>query len=68
VPFSIQIAAAADSDELAALHYLSHTKSFAAFASPEWVASRKLETYQSQWKGHLARRDPRARAWELDAH
>ena len=63
MPYTIEIATAADADGLAALHHLSHTKSFAAFASPAWVASRKLADYQSQWREFFARNTPGARAW-----
>jgi ribosomal protein S18 acetylase RimI-like enzyme len=63
VSWSIEIATAADADEVAALHYLSHTKSFATFASPDWVASRRLANYQTQWRETLSKADPRDRSW-----
>lgn len=66
--YTIEIAAPADAGGLAALHHLSHTKSFAAFASLEWVRSRKLEAYLSQWrdnlnKDNLSRKDQKSRTW-----
>lgn len=62
----IDIAGLSDAPELARLHYLSHTTSFAEFASPEWVESRRLEDYLRQWQEFLsgATRDSRARAWK----
>lgn len=63
MPYTIHIATSVDAADVAALHHLSHTTSFAAFASPEWVASRKLENYRAQWAAHLGKRDPRGRTW-----
>lgn len=62
----IDNAGASDAPELGALHYLSHTTSFAEFASPEWVASRRLENYVTQWADFLfgTGGDARARAWK----
>ncbi len=61
--FAVEQASLADAADMAALHYLSHTKSFAAFASPEFVATRKLDTYVSQWTDFLRAEKPGARAW-----
>lgn len=72
MPFNIEVATPADADGLAALHHLSHTKSFAAFASPEWVKSRRLETYLTQWRNNLDKdnlnpKDPKSRTWVAHA-
>ncbi len=61
--FTIELASPADADAAAALHHLSHTQSFAAFASPEWVASRRAEDYRSQWRAALGATDPKSGAW-----
>lgn len=62
----IEIAGVSDVPQLGALHYLSHTTSFAVFASPEWVASRQLENYVTQWTDFLSDSggDSRTRAWK----
>lgn len=61
--YAIGPAALPDADDVAALHYLSHTTSFAAFASPAFVASRRLDDYRVQWREFLGKQPPRARAW-----
>lgn len=61
--YTIEAATPADAADVAALHYLSHTRSFAPFASPEWVASRRLECYRAQWRDLLGKGDPRGRTW-----
>jgi ribosomal protein S18 acetylase RimI-like enzyme len=62
----IEIAGPADASQLAALHYLSHTTAFAEFASPEWVAGRRLPEYQDRWRSLLAgpADGKRARTWK----
>jgi len=64
-----EIAGPADADALAGLIYQSHTVSFAPFASPEWVASRDLETYRKQWHEFFERSqdDARSQAWKVVA-
>ena len=66
--FAVEQATLADAADMAALHYLSHTKSFAAFASAEFVATRKLDTYLSQWTDSLRTDKPGARAWVARAN
>ncbi len=61
---SIEVAGSADAAEMAAVHYLSHTTSFAEFASPEWVKSRDPDEYLKQWQAFLTGNDPRERAWK----
>lgn len=64
----VAIAGPVDAEALAELHFLSHTTSFAAFASAEWVQSRRLENYRKQWQEFLetaALEDSRARAWKV---
>ena len=61
--FTVEQAGPADAAALAELHYLSHTTSFAAFASPDWVASRRLDDYRRQWRDFFARQAPGSRAW-----
>lgn len=62
----IDVAGTTDAPELAALHYLSHTTSFAQFASPAWVKSRRLDDYLRQWQEFLsgAVTGPGAQAWK----
>lgn len=59
----IETATSEDAIAMAALHYLSHTTSFAQFASPEWVGSRELEKYQESWTAALTSDSPGASAW-----
>lgn len=63
VTYAIEPATPADADGAAALHYLSHTTSFAAFATPEFVASRRLDNYLAQWRDFLGKQGPGAGAW-----
>ena len=63
--FTVEQVGAEDAPALAELHYLSHTTSFAAFASPEWVASRRLDDYRRQWSDFFARQAPGSRAWAV---
>ncbi|MBM3959942.1 MAG: GNAT family N-acetyltransferase [SAR202 cluster bacterium] len=66
--FKLAVATMSDADEAARLHFVSHTRSFAAFTPAEWVASRRLENYQAQWAGFLEKSDPRSRAWLARLH
>ncbi len=65
--FQSIVACPADVVALAELHYLSHTVSFAPFASQEWVESRVLAEYEERWRGSLARAETeaRARVWKV---
>ncbi len=62
----IEVARPADAEALAALHFLSHTVSFAPFASEDWLANRDLTDYVEQWREslELAESDERACAWK----
>ncbi|MDA1278708.1 MAG: GNAT family N-acetyltransferase [Chloroflexi bacterium] len=42
-----------DYEALARLHFLSHTVSFAPFASDDWLSSRQLDEYLSKWNSAL---------------
>ena len=46
-------AGAQHSIELGKLHFQSHSKSFAEFASPDWVKSRQLDDYTIYWREYL---------------
>lgn len=46
---SVKQATETHATSLAALHFLSHTKSFKPYASRDWVLSRKLEAYERDW-------------------
>ena len=61
--YTIESATLADAADVAALHYLSHTQSFAAFASPGWVANRRLDDYRAQRRDFLGGQVPRSSAW-----
>ncbi len=61
--YTIETANIADAARMATLHYLSHTTSFAAFATPEFVATRKIENYVVQWADFLSAQQPGARGW-----
>ncbi len=65
-PVTIAIASAEDAVALAALHHLSHTTSFAPFASDEWLAGRDEAEYVAQWQSFFERatKDRRFRAWK----
>ena len=49
----IQRATIDDYEAVARLHYLSHTVSFAPFASEQWLHSRRLDDYLSRWQKTL---------------
>lgn len=49
----IQRATPDDYESVARLHFLSHTVSFAPFASAEWLNSRRLDDYLSRWRETL---------------
>jgi ribosomal protein S18 acetylase RimI-like enzyme len=60
---SIRVAAPADADEMARLHYKSHVESFASFVPEEWVRTRDLEAYRGRWVRTLSQVDSRNCAW-----
>lgn len=68
--FIAEIAVPADAEALAELHYLSHTVSFAAFASSEWLETRDIDEYAAQWHEFFrhARNDESACAWKVSAN
>ena len=49
----IQLATLDDYVSVARLHFLSHTVSFAPFASERWLNSRRLDDYLSRWRETL---------------
>lgn len=59
----MEVATTADIDQMAALHFLSHTVSFKPFASAEFVATRRIESYVAIYREFLGNPDPEARAW-----
>ncbi len=65
--FTVDIAGQTDAAAMAELHFISHTVSFAEFASLEWVASRKRSDYLEQWQSFFAAaaNDKRSRAWKV---
>lgn len=65
-----EIAQPHDAESMAELHFLSHTVSFANFASPEWVKSRERDDYLKQWNTFLqdAQSDDRSQAWKVSAN
>jgi ribosomal protein S18 acetylase RimI-like enzyme len=50
---AIQRATLDDHESIARLHFLSHTVSFAPFASERWLESRQLSEYVSRWRETL---------------
>lgn len=66
--YTIEIATVADADAVAALHYLSHTESFAPFASDGWLAARDLADYQARWRETLGQVGSRDRTWVARAN
>lgn len=65
--FKVEIAGLADAEVMAELHFVSHTVSFAPFASQEWLASRSRAEYLAQWREFLgsAESDARSQAWKV---
>ncbi|MEX0926930.1 MAG: GNAT family N-acetyltransferase [Dehalococcoidia bacterium] len=60
---TIQPATLHDAEALAALHHLSHTTSFAAFSTAEFINSRRLDYYRKQWQDFLTNPPQGASAW-----
>lgn len=54
-PPVIQSATIDDFESIARLHFLSHTVSFAPFASEDWLNSRRLDQYLGKWREILER-------------
>ena len=52
---TIQLAKLDDYESVARLHFLSHTVSFAPFASEQWLNSRRLGDYLAKWQETLGR-------------
>ena len=50
----IQLAPLDDHEAVAHVHFLSHTVSFAPFASEQWLNSRRLDDYLSRWRKTLS--------------
>lgn len=61
--FSLAVAHPSDAPEAARLHFVSHTRSFAAFTPADWVATRRLAAYEAQWAAFFEKDDPLSRAW-----
>lgn len=47
-----------DHEPIAQLLFRSHTISFAAYATDEWVCSRQLDVYRSRWRDILSNSTP----------
>lgn len=63
----LEIADQSDAEAMADLHLLSHTVSFASFASGEWLKSRDISQYREQWHEFFddTQSDCRSRAWKV---
>lgn len=51
--FPIRKARIEDAQQLAELHFLSHTESFQEFADPAWIDSRDFQSYLGFWSSCL---------------
>jgi ribosomal protein S18 acetylase RimI-like enzyme len=51
---TIESATLDDYEAVAHLHFLSHTVSFAPFASERWLNSRRVDDYLSRWRKTLS--------------
>ena len=51
---TIESATLDDYAAVAKLHFMSHTVSFAPFASEQWLDSRRLDDYMSRWRETLS--------------
>ena len=60
---AVKIATPSDRDEIARLHFTSHTTSFAPFASPQWLESLKLVDYEAKWRDWLDDQRPGSRTF-----
>ncbi|MCZ6539745.1 MAG: GNAT family N-acetyltransferase, partial [Chloroflexi bacterium] len=49
-----------DYESIAQLHFLSHTLSFAPFASEHWLNSRRPDHYLHKWRDILSRASDRS--------
>ncbi len=67
--FTVEIAGPPDALAMAELHHLSHTVSFASFASEQWISSREKGEYRDRWVEFLthAETDTRSQAWKVAA-